>query len=101
MKQKNSLTLEIKPKAKKDLLEIYEYTKINWSAKQADDYIQSIDNAFKLLSKQPDFMPVIKHGSYKVRAYIVKKHVVLYNFTGNRLVIIRVMHSSQNWYSLL
>lgn len=84
-------------KAVEDLSEIWDYTYINWSEKQADIYYQSLVHAFEEISENP----------YKGRNYIEianeiigfksNKHTIFYRFTkANVIEVLRILHEQMD-----
>jgi len=83
-------------KALADLKQIHEYSLINWSLQQADQYyFQLIDTCKNLL----DFPKLGKHYSKLSRkpfGYKVAKHVVFYKIVGKEIRVIRILHESMD-----
>lgn len=87
----------LSPEASQDLVEIFEYTVQVWSVVQANKYVAQLRAHCQLIADNPrlgkreEWLPV----RYLCRR--VKKHVVLYRFDENGLVvIIRILHEAMD-----
>lgn len=82
--------------AERDLLDIWLYTFNEWGERQADDYLNELDQAVQLLAEQPlmcrerfEFVP-------PVRIHRHAHHLVVYLVLDNGINVIRVLHESMD-----
>lgn len=83
--------------ARKDLIRIGRFTTEKWGKRQRDKYLKQFDDAFKLLSRQPEIgrdADDIKPGYKK---FSLSSHVIFYRAgTESQIVVIRILHSSMD-----
>lgn len=83
--------------AQRDLLDIGRFTSEKWGKRQRDKYLKQLDNAFKLLSRQPDIgrdAEVIRPGYKK---FSEGSHIIFYRAgTESKIVVIRILHNSMD-----
>lgn len=88
------MTYRISKEAQADLENIWLYTLENWSAEQADRYINRILDEIEYLSRKPDSGVDVKHirkGYFRSK---VKSHLLFYKVDPGKkeLELIRVLH---------
>ena len=80
------------PSAKSDLIEIWNYTVETWGEKQAEKYLQEIEDKLGQLSANPELgrqRPEIHPGYY---SFPVRKHSIFYLQSNNYIDIIGILH---------
>ena len=91
------LPFQLTAAARKDLIEIGRFTAGKWGKRQRDRYLKQLDDAFKLLSRQPDIgrdAEDIKPGCKK---YNQGSHIIFYRpGTDSKNVVIRILHNSMD-----
>lgn len=84
--------------AHQDLANIGRFTIGRWGRQQRNAYLKQLDDAFRLLSSQPDMgrdASSIKPGYKK---HSVGSHVIFYRAgTESIIVVVRVLHSSMDF----
>jgi len=93
--------LRLSPKAEQDLENIWLYSADNWSADQADAYLDSLENTLQLLSTSPELARERSEFDPPVRIYPVGRHLVIYREHGDSLDVLRVLGARQDWISVL
>ncbi len=84
------------PAAKSDLIEIWNYTMEVWGEKQADKYLQDIEDKLNQLAENPGLgrhRPEIHPGYY---SFPVAKHIVFYLQSRNYIDIIGILHGKMD-----
>lgn len=83
--------------ARKDLLGIGRFTTEKWGKRQRDKYLKQLDDAFKLLSRQPEMGRDAKNIKAGYKKFIQGSHIIFYR-TGvdSKIVVIRILHSSMD-----
>ena len=83
--------------AKADLKDIAVFTQRKWGPEQRNIYLKQFDDAFRMLSKNPD----IGKGCDEIRAGYRKfpqgSHVIFYKQTNSQeILVIRILHKSMD-----
>ena len=84
------------PSAKSDLIEIWNYTVQTWGEKQADKYLQYIEDTLNDLAANPGLgrqRPEICPGYYSFPA---RKHIIFYLNSGRHIDIIGILHGKMD-----
>ncbi|WP_260293571.1 type II toxin-antitoxin system RelE/ParE family toxin [Sedimenticola hydrogenitrophicus] len=83
--------------ARKDIVDIGRFTTEKWGKRKRDKYLKQLDDAFKLLARQPDIgrdADDIKPGNKK---FSQGSHIIFYRAgTESRIVVIRILHNSMD-----
>ena len=90
------LELLVRPRARRDLKDIWRYTVQQWGAAQADQYLYDLDREIQGLLKFPDLGTPADHIRAGYRRLHVKRHLVFYRRDGQRLEIVRVLHDAMD-----
>lgn len=79
--------------ARNDLLNIGHFTVKRWGNPQRNKYLKQLDEAFRLLARQPEIgidASGIKPG---YRKFVLGSHVIFYrNGSDSKIVVVRVLH---------
>lgn len=84
------------PSAKSDLIEIWNYTVETWGEKQAEKYLQDIEDKLDQLAGNPGLgrkRPEISSGYY---SFPVQKHVIFYLNSDSHIDIIGILHGKMD-----
>ena len=76
------------PSAKSDLTDLWNYTVETWGEKQAEKYLQDIEDKLAQLADNPELgkqRPEIGPGYY---SFPVRKHIIFYLISKNHIDII-------------
>ena len=83
--------------ARKDIIDIGRFSTDRWGKRQRDKYLKQLDDAFKLLARQPEIgrdAGEIKPGYKKLSQ---GSHIIFYRAgTEPRIVVIRILHNSMD-----
>lgn len=83
--------------ARKDMIEIGRFSHEKWGKRQRDKYLKQLDDAFKLLARQPEIgkdAETIKPG---YRKFSQGSHVIFYREGAeSKIVVVRVLHNSMD-----
>ena len=91
----------LRPKARGDLGQIWEYTREAWGLEQADTYLRALDNTFNAIAKQPMLGRSRDEVLEGLKAYPSGKHVVFYFVTEHGVDVVRVLHERMDVSSRL
>lgn len=80
--------------AAEDFAAIYEYSLLNFGAKQVDAYTQDLEKLFELLYQSPFMGSVYEDIGDDVRVHYHQKHSIYYQQRSSDILILRILHSS-------
>jgi len=78
--------------AAEDFAAIYEYTLLNFGARQADAYTDDLESAFRLLSTSPLMGHECQELADGVRRHDHQRHAIFYRRRESGIFIIRILH---------
>lgn len=84
------------PSAKSDLIDIWNYTVGTRGEKQAEKYLQDIENKLNQLADNPELgkqRPEIVPGYY---SFPVRKHIIFYIISDSYIDIIGLLHGKMD-----
>jgi len=84
------------PSAKSDLIEIWNYTVETWGEKQAEKYLQDIEDKLNQLAANPELgrrRSEISPGYY---SFPIQKHTIFYLNSGHHIDIIGILHGKMD-----
>lgn len=83
--------------ARKDVIEIGRFTTGKWGKRQRDKYLKQLDDAFKLLGRQPEIGTDANDIRPEYRKYNQGSHTIFYRAgTDSKIVVIRILHNSMD-----
>ena len=85
---------KLSKQAEHDLTAIWDYTLEHWGETQADDYLQAIQSAIRLLVNNPEMGSSRENLQTGCRSYCQGKHVIFYRPYSYGVRVIRVLHQS-------
>jgi toxin ParE1/3/4 len=94
-------------RARRDLVEHYVYLAEQAGVETADRFLSQADKSFRDLSRHPEMGPVLSlrdprlAGLRKWRVDGFEKFLIFYLPRAGGVSILRVLHASQDWWSLL
>ncbi|WP_430540820.1 type II toxin-antitoxin system RelE/ParE family toxin [Planktotalea arctica] len=95
------LKLSISRTAQSDLRGIWQYTAKTWSIDQADTYLRDLQSKFDMLCETPLIATEYSKFSPPIRVLRSGRHLILCNIKEDKLRILRIMHTSQDWMNIL
>ncbi len=75
-----------------NLKSIFAYSEIQWGTAAADAYQKRIEQAFQTILVHPELGASSDEIREGTRLLSVQRHLILYRFTTDRVVIPRVIH---------
>lgn len=82
----------LRPLARQDLADIYDYSRATFGDPTAERYITAFFEAFDALSTTPNLGVVCDDIRQGYRRLPVRKHVVFYRVEVERVEVIRILH---------
>jgi toxin ParE1/3/4 len=86
----------LRPDARADLDDIWEFTADRWGLDQAESYLSAFENAFDRAASAPGKGRSIHSSSatfYRVKS---GSHFVFYEVANNQIIIVRVLHQAMD-----
>lgn len=86
----------VSPRARRDLIGIWQYTLQTWGAPQADRYLDDLDHSIRQLAEDPAggrSREELREGYHSIRA---GRHVVFYMFDEAAVRVMRVLHDQMD-----
>lgn len=84
--------IEFSPKARQDFIDILRHTGKTWGLRQLDVYRDKIDDALKLISRNPHLGHRDQELADNHRLYLVGAHVIVYRIEEKCIGVIRILH---------
>lgn len=84
------------PLAEQDLINIWRYTFETWGEKQADTYLDELENIFQLLATQPNLGRMKIEFAQPVRFFIHAHDLIVYQTISHGISVVRVLHKSMD-----
>jgi toxin ParE1/3/4 len=88
--------LTIKPEAQLDIDEILLYTRKRWGLDQRRRYRTRLYDAMRSLRDYPERGREREEYFPGCRGLVVERHVVFYRLTDDEVVVVRILHGSQD-----
>ncbi len=82
----------LRPRARRDLDGIWDYTVQTWGRVQAKTYLRALNRAFKTLAKNPELGRRYDDVYEGLRVYPSGKHLIFYFATEKGIDIVSVLH---------
>jgi len=86
--------LEVSNQSKQEIIEIKNYTTLNWGQDQANKYVEELYNKLNLLAQNP--LIGINRGDFSIETYSFPhdRHMIYYKFDENNLYVMAVLHQN-------
>ena len=90
------MTYVLRPRARADLFEIWNYGVDTWGEAQAEKYALRLNEAFNLIADYPEMTRLRPDIDPLVRLHSVGSHVILYEVNAARVQILRIVHNRRD-----
>jgi toxin ParE1/3/4 len=87
----------LRPRAQRDIEEIWDYSAQNWGVDQAETYIRRIQLAVTRLADDPRLGRKCDDIRAGYRKYRAGSHFVFYLSTGDGIDVVRILHESMDF----
>lgn len=84
--------LELSPKARSDLEDIWLYSFSEWGRAQADAYVSSLRSVIKGLQDGQTVSRKADAAKPGYRLAVAERHLVVFRQTPDKIIVIRVLH---------
>lgn len=92
------LGYRLRAEARRDIQEIWRYTRARWGLRQARNYHQKLTLAFLLLARNPKLGVSCRIVRRKYRKKSVGRHIIYYRIEDGVVTVVRVLHERmQAW----
>ena len=92
----NVADIIVSAEAERDLEDIEAYSFARFGEEVGTDYMQGFGNVFSRLREYPALGTLIPRLRPPLRTFSYRSHRLLYDFDGNRIVIVRILHQAMN-----
>ncbi|MEQ8801637.1 type II toxin-antitoxin system RelE/ParE family toxin [Haliea sp.] len=83
--------------ARKDIVDIGRFTSEKWGKRQRDKYLKQLDDAFRLLARQPEIGRDAEGVRPGYKKFSQGSHIIFYRAgTESKIVVIRILHHSMD-----
>jgi len=82
--------------ARRDIIEILEYTLQTWDEEQSDAYAADLDAGIATLASYPNLGSEVSPKQPGLRRFKVREHLILYRVESDELIVLRVVHPRTN-----
>ncbi|MCF6328730.1 MAG: type II toxin-antitoxin system RelE/ParE family toxin [Henriciella sp.] len=82
--------------ANADIRSIARYTQGTWGRDQRRRYLDGLNEKFEVLAVMPEMAAERRDFHPPVRIHHYEKHLIIYVITDNGILIVRVLHQSQD-----
>ena len=88
--------IKVSDLARADLASIFRYSREVWGENRAVAYIDELDAGFKRIAERPEIGPGRSELLDGARGRLIAKHLVFYQVSDERVVVLRVLHPAQD-----
>jgi toxin ParE1/3/4 len=96
-----SRAIIFRPDALRDLIEIWDYSELNWGNAQADDYVREIHAIVGKLADNPALGSPQEHVRTGLRKITAASHAIYYFHDDNIVRVSRILHGSMDARAVL
>lgn len=89
------------PEAERDLEDIWRYSAETWSPRQADRYIDEIEELFALIAGMPGIAREWTEFDPPVHLFPHGQHVIVYRVENESVLVVRILGGKQDWRRIL
>jgi toxin ParE1/3/4 len=89
--------LRKRPRAERDLREIWRYTAATWGDHQADRYLRDLERAMRQAARDPDRAPFAPELGPGLHRLTFERHRIFFRVESDDLVVIRVLHDQMDF----
>ncbi|SDQ88801.1 toxin ParE1/3/4 [Rhizobiales bacterium GAS191] len=87
----------LRPRAQRDIEEIWDYTAATWSVAQAEAYIRQIQRSFEMLADDPRRGRNCEDIRAGYRRFRTGSHFIFYRTLEDGVDIVRILHQSMDF----
>ena len=95
------MLLEISSKAQLDIASMHPYGLEQFGQTRADEYSVKLFDLFELIQKNPRMAVEMVNFKRRLRMLRYRRHLVFYRLSVRKILILRVLHGTQNWVDKL
>lgn len=93
--------LRLSNEALKDLDRIWDYSAETWSVQQAEHYSKGLQRSLQTIGLMPEAGREHLEFDPPLRIYPSAKHLIVYTFQKDEILIVRILASRTNWQAIL
>lgn len=101
MNEAEITSIQLQPRASRDLADIWTYTANQWSVGQAERYLRGMELTLQSLIEFPLAARERTEFSPPVRIKHYQSHIIVYRLEAPYVTVVRVLHGRSDWHSIL
>jgi toxin ParE1/3/4 len=82
----------LRPRARDDLAQIWDYSSRTWSPDRADDYVREIRDTVARLAEHPQAGQAAEHIATSYRKQRSGSHIIFYVVRSYGIEVVRILH---------
>jgi len=86
--------VNLHPKARSDLEDIWLYGLNEWGVNQADSYLHDLNKTFLLIAGNPFIARENTEFNPPIRIHPHRSHKIVYRIEGEHVSVVRILHKS-------
>ncbi len=86
----------LRPRAQRDIEEIWDYSARTWGIDQAELYLRQIQDTLRLLAGQPDLGRSCDDIRPGYKRHATGAHIVFYRTLDDGVDVVRILHQRMN-----
>jgi toxin ParE1/3/4 len=87
----------LRPRARRDIEDIWDYSAATWSVAKAEVYIRQIQRSLETLAADPRLGRTCDEVRAGYRKYPVGSHVVFYRVVEGEIDVVRILHQRMDF----
>ena len=89
------MDIDLRPLARRQLLDIYDWTADRFGEPQAARYLRQLNEALERIAAAPFLGPIYRD---RIRRVVAGSHLIYYEVQRDRIVVLRIDHGRQRRY---
>ncbi len=89
--------VDLSPKAKSDLSDIWDYTLAEWGIDQAEKYVRKLWAAMQTQARDPSTSTEISDVRKGYRKLRSGSHVIFFKLAGDGIDVVRILHQRMDF----
>ncbi|SMH50688.1 type II toxin-antitoxin system RelE/ParE family toxin [Mesorhizobium australicum] len=88
--------LRLRPAARKDIREIWDYTSRTWSRAKANEYVRMLTGSLNVVDVNPGLARPAGIGEAGLRKFVAGSHVLYFHIEPESIDVVRILHGSMD-----
>jgi toxin ParE1/3/4 len=88
--------LNLRPLAKRDIREIWDYSTKTWGRRKANEYVRLLTGSLDIVDINPGLARPAGVGEPGLRRFVAGSHVIYFHIEPEVIDVIRILHGSMD-----